>query len=72
MEIPNTKAQPGFLDVFGGRLHGEQVFPGMGIYHLAVPRPKLGATLARKGWTPGMRGSIDPVRESRGVTDAKL
>ena len=72
MEIPKTKAQPGFLDVSGEKLHGERVFPGIGIHHLTVPRPQLGATLAGKGWTLGTRGLIDPGRESRSVADAKL
>jgi len=66
MEIPKTKAQPGFLDVFGRKLHGERVFPGMGIHHLTMPRPELGATLAGKGWRPGTSGLVDPGRESRG------
>lgn len=44
----------------------------MGIHHLAVPRPELGATLAGKVWTLGRRGSIDPGRENRGVADAEL
>lgn len=68
MEILKTKAQPDFVDVFGEKLHGERVFPGMGIHHLTVP----GAALAGKSWTPGTRGLIDPGRESRDVADAKL
>lgn len=68
MEILKTKAQPDFVDAFGEKLHGERVFPGMGIHHLTLQ----GAALAGKSWTPGTRGLIDPGRESRDVADAKL
>lgn len=56
----------------GGKAVWAEGLSGIGMLNLTVPDQSWEPSLAGKCWTLDTRGLIDPGRESRGVTDAKL